>query len=137
MEQDDIYWKADDRETNHSMQIRGRRALDRVFGEGGAKERFISITSHSEFFRNLLAVLDHQPYPLSTGEMIPVVVKATRVGVGRADEQKVEVAAANGNGNGSGTGNGHANGNSNGHGHQTWNGSLNGNENGHASGNGH
>jgi hypothetical protein len=39
----------------------------------------ISITSHSQFFRNLLAVLNHQPYPLATGEMIPVVVKATRV----------------------------------------------------------
>jgi hypothetical protein len=81
-EEHDIYWKADDRETNESMQTRGRRALDRVFdttsGEG-ATESFISITSHSEFFRNLLAVLNHQPYPLSTGEMIPVFVKATRV----------------------------------------------------------
>jgi hypothetical protein len=44
-----------------------------------ADEIDISITSHSQFFRNLLAVLNHQPYPLATGEMIPVVVKATRV----------------------------------------------------------
>jgi len=44
-----------------------------------ADETDVSITSHSQFFRNLLAVLNHQPYPLATGEMIPVVVKATRV----------------------------------------------------------
>ena len=44
-----------------------------------ADEIDISITSHSQFFRNLLAVLNHQPYPLATGEMIPVIVKATRV----------------------------------------------------------
>jgi hypothetical protein len=40
-------------------------------------------------------VLNHQPYPLATGEMIPVVVKATRVG------------GANGNGNGPNGVNGH------------------------------
>lgn len=37
----------------------------------------VSITGHGAIFRNLLAVLGHQPYPLATGEMIPVVVKAT------------------------------------------------------------
>lgn len=39
----------------------------------------ISVTAHSGNLRNLLAVLGHQPYPLATGEMIPVVVKATPV----------------------------------------------------------
>jgi len=92
--ENDELWKDDDRESEVRMQIRGRRALDRVFGENGASETCtsfphfsldiadeidISITSHSQFFRNLLAVLNHQPYPLATGEMIPVVVKATRV----------------------------------------------------------
>jgi hypothetical protein len=37
----------------------------------------ISITAHSGIFRNFLAVLQHQSYPLATGEMIPVVVRAT------------------------------------------------------------
>ncbi len=41
----------------------------------------ISITAHAAILRNLLAVLGHQPYPLATGEMIPVVVKATRLHV--------------------------------------------------------
>jgi hypothetical protein len=45
----------------------------------------ISITSHSAFFANLLVVLGHQPYPLATGEMIPVVVKATRLSGGRGN----------------------------------------------------
>jgi hypothetical protein len=39
----------------------------------------ISVTSHSAIFRNTLAVLGHAPYPLATGEMIPIVIKATRV----------------------------------------------------------
>lgn len=39
----------------------------------------ISVTAHSGNLRNLLAVLGHQPYPLATGEMIPVVVRATPV----------------------------------------------------------
>lgn len=77
------------------MQIRGQRALDRLFGPGGAEETCtsrphvyfdhtklirvdISITSHSAILRNILVVLGHQPYPLATGEMIPVVIKATR-----------------------------------------------------------
>jgi hypothetical protein len=92
--ENDELWKDDDRESEFRMQTRGRRALDRMFGENGASETCtsplhsqfdiadeidISITSHSQFFRNLLAVLNHQPYPLATGEMIPVVVKATRV----------------------------------------------------------
>ena len=56
------------------MQERATRALDRLFGPvegGGAPETFISITSHSAFLRNVLAVLRHQPYPLATGELIP------------------------------------------------------------------
>jgi hypothetical protein len=91
--ENDELWKDDDRESEVRMQTRGRRALDRMFGENGASETCklpsilviradeidVSITSHSQFFRNLLAVLNHQPYPLATGEMIPIVVKATRV----------------------------------------------------------
>lgn len=38
----------------------------------------ISITSHSCALRSLLAILNHAPISLETGEMIPVVVKATR-----------------------------------------------------------
>lgn len=45
----------------------------------------VSITSHSAILRNVLAVLGHGPYPLQTGEMIPVVIKATPV----KQEQKV------------------------------------------------
>jgi hypothetical protein len=39
----------------------------------------ISITGHSAIFFNLLVVLGHQAYPLETGEMIPVVVKAVKL----------------------------------------------------------
>ena len=99
MTEEDELWKEDIRETDQMMQVRGQRALDRVFSKGGAEETCeygagvagcrsisdrelttdISVTAHSGNLRNLLAVLGHQPYPLSTGEMIPVVVKATAV----------------------------------------------------------
>jgi hypothetical protein len=38
----------------------------------------ISITSHSCALRSLLVVLHHRPFSLETGEMIPVIVKATK-----------------------------------------------------------
>lgn len=75
--ENDELWKADERETDAHMQLRSQRALDRLFGENGVKETYISITAHSGIFRNFLAVLQHQSYPLATGEMIPVVVRAT------------------------------------------------------------
>ncbi|OCF75050.1 phosphoglycerate mutase [Kwoniella mangroviensis CBS 8886] len=86
--EEDELWKADDRETDAHMQMRAQRAMDRLFGPDGAKETFISVTSHSAILRNLLAVLHHQPYPLATGEMIPVVVKATRLSAEEMDKQE-------------------------------------------------
>jgi hypothetical protein len=78
----------------------------------------VSITSHSAILRNVLAVLGHGPYPLQTGEMIPVVIKATPV------KHEQEVDGTNGT-------NGHAHTNGNGvNGHAV-------NGNGHAGSNGH
>jgi hypothetical protein len=36
--EEDERWTKDHRETNGEMQARGHRALDRLFGENGAKE---------------------------------------------------------------------------------------------------
>jgi hypothetical protein len=36
--ENDELWKDDDRESELRMQQRGRRALDRLFGDNGAKE---------------------------------------------------------------------------------------------------
>lgn len=36
--EEDPLWTADYRETDKEMQIRSRRAFDRVFSEGGAEE---------------------------------------------------------------------------------------------------
>ncbi|KAL1406365.1 putative phosphoglycerate mutase pmu1 [Vanrija albida] len=76
--EEDELWRPDDRETNTHMQHRMRRAMDRIF-DGAATETYISITAHGAILSNLLAVLGHQAYPLTTGEMIPVVVKATKL----------------------------------------------------------
>ncbi|WVN90699.1 uncharacterized protein L203_105941 [Cryptococcus depauperatus CBS 7841] len=78
--ENDELWKPDDRETEEHMQMRAQRAMDKLFGPSGAKETYISITGHHGIFRNLLAVLHHRKYSLDTGEMLPVVVKATRIG---------------------------------------------------------
>lgn len=38
MAEDDPLWRADHRESDEQMQVRSRRAFDRVFGVGGAEE---------------------------------------------------------------------------------------------------
>lgn len=38
MTEEDELWKEDIRETDQMMQVRGQRALDRVFSKGGAEE---------------------------------------------------------------------------------------------------
>ncbi|CAK9781552.1 phosphoglycerate mutase-like protein [Cutaneotrichosporon oleaginosum] len=77
MSEHDELWRPDDRETDEHMQMRMRRAMDRVMS--GDYTTYISVTAHAAILRNLLAVLGHRAYPLATGEMIPVVIKATRM----------------------------------------------------------
>ncbi|BEI85008.1 hypothetical protein CcaverHIS002_0504090 [Cutaneotrichosporon cavernicola] len=77
MTEADELWRADERESDEHMQMRMRRAMDRVMANNYST--YISVTAHAAILRNLLPVLGHHPYPLATGEMIPVVVKATRL----------------------------------------------------------
>ncbi|ODO04556.1 hypothetical protein I350_05160 [Cryptococcus amylolentus CBS 6273] len=77
--EDDELWTPEPRETYEHAGLRGQRAMDRLFSEGGPSETFISVTAHAAFYRSLLKVLNHQEYELETGEMIPVVVKATKL----------------------------------------------------------
>ena len=46
--ENDELWKDDDRESEFRMQTRGRRALDRMFGENGASET-CTFPLHFEF----------------------------------------------------------------------------------------
>lgn len=75
------------------MQDRMLRVMDRVFGPEGTDKTckqfraqwceliwaVVSVTTHSATLKKLMAVVGHRPYPLSTCEITPVVVKATPV----------------------------------------------------------
>jgi hypothetical protein len=50
--EEDGLWATDWRESDEEMQIRGRRALDRVFGPGGAEETCESSFIHAITSRN-------------------------------------------------------------------------------------
>lgn len=64
----DELWTADDRECELRMQQRGRRALDRLFGENGAKEQCESLFVSSRFLLSQLPSAIRRPrfsYPKS------------------------------------------------------------------------
>lgn len=75
--EEDIYFKEDVRETLEEHSVRMNRSFQYIFNN--AKDSVISITSHSETIRSQLMVLNHRPFSIGTGGMIPVFVKGTRV----------------------------------------------------------
>ena len=75
--EDDELFSAEHRETNEEMDARLRGLLDNVFEHDG--NTFISFTSHSGAIASILRVLEHIPFGLPTGSVIPVLVKAERV----------------------------------------------------------
>ncbi|KAL8783374.1 MAG: hypothetical protein Q9213_004693 [Squamulea squamosa] len=70
----DQLWQAYHSEPQVDQDIRSRAVLDDVFSTDS--ETYISITSHSGEIASLLRVLGHRPFSLSTGAVIPVLVKA-------------------------------------------------------------
>lgn len=74
--EEDLLWKPDEREAEVDRRDRLRNTMFDIFAN--QPETYISITSHGCALRSLLAVLHHTPLSLNTGEMIPIVVKATK-----------------------------------------------------------
>ncbi|KAG5925024.1 hypothetical protein E4U42_004500 [Claviceps africana] len=70
----DHLWRADEGETPEHQAARSKRVLDHVFIHDDST--WISVTSHSGEIRALLEALDHRPFALSTGQIIPVLVRA-------------------------------------------------------------
>ncbi|KAL9119615.1 MAG: hypothetical protein Q9187_003832 [Circinaria calcarea] len=70
----DLLWKPLQAETPTDQDIRTKKVLDDVFSNDGST--YISITSHSGEIASLLRVLGHRTFSLSTGAVIPVLVKA-------------------------------------------------------------
>lgn len=73
--EDDELWRPDVREPHDDIDIRARTVLETIFKND--EEQVISITSHLGFIRAFLRVTGHADWPLPTGGVIPLVVKAS------------------------------------------------------------
>ncbi|KAI0969560.1 phosphoglycerate mutase-like protein [Xylaria arbuscula] len=75
----DLLWRGrkDQGETNEAQALRARAALDDIFGHD--KSTWISFTTHSGQTAMTLSVLGHRVFGLSTGQAIPVLVRAETI----------------------------------------------------------
>lgn len=64
--------------------MRSTTALNEVFFASASSkdEAFVSVTAHSGEISSILRVLGHRTFSLSTGAVIPVLVKAEKEGKG-------------------------------------------------------
>jgi broad specificity phosphatase PhoE len=73
----DPLWNGVTAEDSSGQFARSKVVLDEVFTDDEAT--WISVTSHSGEIGSILSVLGHQAWSLSTGQAVPVLVKAERV----------------------------------------------------------
>ncbi|KAJ7085204.1 histidine phosphatase superfamily [Mycena belliarum] len=76
--EEDELWDAAARETAEHASARARTVLDRIFRDD-AEALFVSVTAHGGIINGFLRALGRPKYPLPTGGVLPVVVKATVV----------------------------------------------------------
>ncbi|KAH7411418.1 histidine phosphatase superfamily [Cadophora sp. MPI-SDFR-AT-0126] len=79
----DELWRPLLTEVAADQDVRSKRVLDDVFGSDDAT--YVSVTSHSGEIASLLRVLKHRVFSLSTGQVIPVLVKAETIASGAPD----------------------------------------------------
>ncbi len=70
----DELWDASRSETDEGFSARAKAVLDDVFVSDDAT--WISVTAHTGAVAHLLGALNHRAFPLATGQIIPVLVKA-------------------------------------------------------------
>lgn len=75
--ENDELWNPDVRESDPAMDARLQDLLDDIFTHDDST--YISFTSHSGAISGLLRNLGHRAFPLQTGAVIPVLVKAETV----------------------------------------------------------
>ena len=75
MEEDKL-WDAKVRESDEHRDRRLRELLNDIFAAD--VNEFLSLTAHSGAITSILAVTGHRKFPLATGAVIPVVVKAEK-----------------------------------------------------------
>ncbi|KAJ5664599.1 hypothetical protein N7462_011412 [Penicillium macrosclerotiorum] len=76
--EDDELWNGVTAETSGAQDVRSTTALGQVFftSASSKKESFVSVTSHSGEISSILRVVGHRTFSLSTGAVIPVLVRA-------------------------------------------------------------
>lgn len=79
--EEDKRWRPDVRETESEQNARLKSLLDDVFTHD--QSSYISFTSHSGTIAAILRIINHRPFRLAVGSVIPVLVKAEMIG-GRA-----------------------------------------------------
>ncbi|KAI0771191.1 phosphoglycerate mutase-like protein [Trametes elegans] len=75
--EEDLIWKADERETKEHVKGRAQAVLERIFARD--VETCICITAHSGIINGFLEAMGRPRYPLPTGGILPLVVKGLRI----------------------------------------------------------
>jgi hypothetical protein len=75
--ENDNLWNGVSSETSTAQDLRSKAVLDDIFSS--ERGTYLSITSHSGEIASILRVLGHIPFGLSTGAVIPVLVKAEKL----------------------------------------------------------
>ena len=73
--EDDVLWSPYLGESDQRIHCRGKVLLNDIFGHDD--NEIISLTSHSGLIASILDILNHRPFHLDTGQMLPVVVRAS------------------------------------------------------------
>jgi hypothetical protein len=74
--EEDELWDAKVRESDEHRDRRLRELLNDIFDTD--ENVFLSLTAHSGAITSILQVVGHRKFPLATGAVIPVVVKAEK-----------------------------------------------------------
>ncbi|RDX52856.1 phosphoglycerate mutase-like protein [Lentinus brumalis] len=75
--EEDTFWKPDVRETKAHVTERAVQVFDRIFSLD--KETYLCISAHSGIINGFLRAMGRPGYPLVTGGVLPLVIKAVDV----------------------------------------------------------
>lgn len=76
--EEDELWEYDRHETNQHRNFRARLLMNDIFMNDS--NDVISITAHKGLIKSILKVVNHRKWNLKTGEVIPVLIKASDLG---------------------------------------------------------
>ncbi|KXN88386.1 putative phosphomutase PMU1 [Leucoagaricus sp. SymC.cos] len=77
-EEEDVLWDAEVRETKEGVTERARKVLDHIF-EQDVSSTYISVTAHGGIINGFLQAIGRPPFGLSTGGILPVVIRCEKV----------------------------------------------------------